>query len=335
VLVGDYSANVVVVLLSIGLAKGLESISDILHGAMQQSERLDWVSHSLILRGVASVLVVGAAFVATGSLAWTMAALVLTRVAILFGYDLSSAAACLGSVPGESRYAQVAPRIDRKVIARLFWLSWPVGLTVTVLSLNTYVPRFFLAETHGDAALGIFGAFAYVIIVGQMVVAAIGAAASPRLAKHYDDGDLSAFFDLTWRMAALCGAAGLAIVIVSLAMGRQAVTWLYGPVYAVHADVFTWMMVAAGVGYVSAVFGYVVTSTRRFHSLTIPYALGALFTAALSVWLVPTYGIQGAAWVMLGVSLSNLAIGVILVLQAVREKRGETAGSSPARNMGS
>jgi len=335
VLVGDYSVNVVVVLLSIGLAKGLESISDILHGAMQQNERLDWVSHSLILRGVLSVLVVGAAFVATGSLAWTMAALVLTRIAILFGYDLSSAAACLGSVPGESRFAQVLPRIDRKVIARLFWLSWPVGLTVTVLSLNTYVPRFFLAETHGDAALGIFGAFAYVIIVGQMVVAAIGAAASPRLAKHYDDGDLTAFFDLTWRMAALCGAAGLAIVVVSLAMGKQVVAWLYGPVYAVHADVFTWMMVAAGVGYVSAVFGYVVTSTRRFHSLTIPYALGAVFAAALSIWLVPAYGIQGAAWVMLGVSLSNLAIGLILVLQAVREKRSETASSTPARDMGS
>jgi O-antigen/teichoic acid export membrane protein len=325
VLVGGYGAGVAAVLLTIGGSKALESVSDITHGVLQQHERMDWVSRSLILRGLLSVTVVGATFVATGDLLWTMVAVLLTRVAVLWAYDLPSAARCLGGAGRGFALGQLRPRFEPQVIARLFWLSWPLGLTVTILSLNTYVPRYFLVRYHGEAALGIFGAFAYVIMVGQMVVAAIGAAATPRLARHYDDGDLRGFLELTWRMAALCGACGLAVVGASLLFGKSGLAWLYGPEYAAHAEVFTWLMFAAGLGYVGAVLGYVATATRRFHSLTAPYLLGALFTASLSWWLVPRYGIQGAAWVVLGFSLSNLTIGLVLLRQAVREKEGESA----------
>jgi O-antigen/teichoic acid export membrane protein len=325
VLAGGYSGGVAAVVLIIGGTKALESVSDIFHGKLQQSERMDWVSRSLIMRGLLSVAAVALASVATGSLAWTMAALLLTRLAVLWAYDLPSAGRCLvGSERAEKR--ALRPRFEPRVMARLFWLSWPLGLAVTLLSLNVFIPRYFVERFQGEAALGIFGAFAYVVIVGQMVVSALGAAASPRLARHYEAGQLKDFFNLVWRMAALCGATGLMMVCISLTAGERAVTWLYGPEYAAHVDTFTWLMIASGVGYVGAILGYATTATRRFHSLTIPYLLSALLTGALSLWLVPKYGIRGAAWVTLGFSLSNVTIGVALLWQAAKEKGAEAAG---------
>lgn len=322
-LVGGYSGGVAAVLLAIGGAKALESISDIAHGVLQQNERMDWVSRSLILRGALSVGAVGATFVATGNLLWAMMGLLLTRVAMLWVYDLPCAARCLRETSQAGMLERLRPRFETRVMARLFWLSWPLGLAVTLLSLNVFIPRYFVERYHGEAALGIFGAFAYVLIVGQMVVAALGAAASPRLARHYDAGELDEFFRLIGWMAALCGGIGLALVCVSLTAGEWAVTLLFGPEYAAHLDTFSWLMIAAGVGYVGAILGYATTATRRFHSLTIPYLLSALLTAGLSLALVPAYGILGAAWVTLGFSVTNVTIGVVLLWQAARERRLE------------
>lgn len=328
VLAGGYAGSVAAVLLAIGGAKCLESISDIAHGAMQQHERMDWVSRSLILRGILSVAAVGATFVATGNLLWAMVAVLLTRVGVLWGYDLPAAAHCLGASRAAGLWAALRPHFDRNVMARLFWLSWPLGLAVTLLSLNVFIPRYFVERFHGEAALGIFGAFAYVVIVGQMVVAALGAAASPRLARYYEAGDLREFFRLIGWMAGLCAAIGLGLLGVSLTAGEWTVTTIFGPEYAAHLTTFTWLLIAAGAGYVGAILGYATTATRRFHSLTIPYLLSALLTAALSWALVPAYGILGAAWVTLGFSLSNVTIGVVLLGQAAREKRRERAQGS-------
>jgi len=295
---------------------------------MQQHERMDWVSWSLILRGLLSVAAVGATFVATRSLLWTMLALVATRLAVLWAYDLRAAAQCLGVSGGAGRWDSLRPRFHPQVMRQLFWLSWPLGLAVTLLSLNVYIPRYFVERFHGEAALGIFGAFAYVVIVGQMVVAALGAAASPRLARHYDAGDLKQFFRLIGWMSGLCALLGLSLVGLSLVAGQWAVTVLFGREYAAHRDTFTWLMIAAGVGYVGAILGYATTATRRFHSLTVPYLLSALLTGVLSWALVPSYGIRGAAWVTLGFSLSNVTIGIVLLVQAAREKRREQARGS-------
>jgi O-antigen/teichoic acid export membrane protein len=206
---------------------------------------------------------------------------------------------------------------------RLLWLSWPLGLTVTLGSLHTYVPRYFVERFHGEAALGIYGAFAYIVTAGQMVIAALGAAASPRLARYYAEGDLRRFFELVGRMAMLCGATGLAMVGLSLVAGRPLLEWLFAPEYAAHLETFTWLMAAGGLNYVGAFLGYATTATRRFHSLAIPYSASALLMVLLSALLVPAYGIRGAAWVAMGFSLSNLSIALALLRQAARKRSEE------------
>src|SRR4051812_18525200 len=44
---GGYARETALVVMAVGLAKALESISDILHGLFQQHERMDWIARSL------------------------------------------------------------------------------------------------------------------------------------------------------------------------------------------------------------------------------------------------------------------------------------------------
>src|SRR5439155_17850347 len=50
-----YRSEVGAVILVVALAKSIEAISDVLMGLMQQHERMDWISRSFVLKGIASI----------------------------------------------------------------------------------------------------------------------------------------------------------------------------------------------------------------------------------------------------------------------------------------
>ena len=57
------------VLMAMGLAKGVETISDIHQGLFQRQERMNFIAISIMLRSLASLVVISLALWLTGSLA--------------------------------------------------------------------------------------------------------------------------------------------------------------------------------------------------------------------------------------------------------------------------
>src|SRR5690606_15019377 len=72
-------------------------------------------------------------------------------------------------------------------------IAFPLGLVMLLLSLNTNLPRYFIQHEYGERALGFYSAIAYLMIAGTIVVSALGQSASPRLARQYAEGNLSAY----------------------------------------------------------------------------------------------------------------------------------------------
>jgi O-antigen/teichoic acid export membrane protein len=72
----------------------------------------------------------------------------------------------------------------------------------------------------------------------------------------------------------------------------------YGPEY-VLPDVFVLLMVAAGCDYVATMLLFVITSARAFR-VQLPLQLLTTSTVALACWwLVPSRGLEGAAWALI------------------------------------
>jgi O-antigen/teichoic acid export membrane protein len=309
-----------------GVAKGIESMSDIYFGLRQQHEQMQPIARSLAAKGMLSLAAFWLALRLTHSLIWAMAALAAAWATVLVIYDARA-------IELLERGEAFKPRWAAETMKKLAWRSLPLGIMAMLVSMNANIPRYFIEGHLGAAALGIFAALLYPMTAGTLVVTALGQAALPVLARQFAAGERigEAFVRLVAAMSAgglLLGAAG---VLLCLAFGRPLLTAFYRTEYAAHSDVLVWLAVAATLNYAATFLNAGVTATRHFHVLTVPYLLQAIFAAAVSAALVAHAGLPGAAWASCAISAAGCVIplGILLLIY----KRGNTQrvyGPEPA-----
>jgi O-antigen/teichoic acid export membrane protein len=337
VLAGRYRPDTAWVILVMGLAKAVESFSDLFYGLLQQHERMDRIAQSMAIKGILSLAALGLGVYLTHTVLWGVVGLTAAWTVVLVSYDLPNGAAIIrpphdACAPGYSRVGfgpALQPRWDAAILVRLATSALPLGLVVMLDSLYTNVPRYFIEHRLGESELGIFAAIGYLMFVGSTIINALGQSASPRLAKYYAAGDQTAFDALLLRIIGLGGALGATGVLLAMAAGHQVLTFLYRPEYARHADVFVWLMAAAGLQYAYVFLGTAVNAMRRF-TIQLPIqALSLLVTLFLCLCLVSGHGLKGAAWAMLGTAAFEAAAYALLTAQTrqIRQKLTSEAGA--------
>ena len=90
--VSGYEVETAWVIVLLGLAKAIESVSDVIYGLLQQRERMDRIAKSQSIKGLVSLLALGLGVYFTGSLEWGIGAMILVWALVLLLYDLPSSA---------------------------------------------------------------------------------------------------------------------------------------------------------------------------------------------------------------------------------------------------
>ena len=317
------------VVLIVGLMKCLDSISDIFFGLQQQRERMNRIGLAWIMNGVVSLLAMLAAVVWTKSIVWAALGSAFGSVLTLLCFNLTSGIRILSADRGrDSDWAPrsgglwlLRPRWDRLRSPGLLRLSLPLGVAMMLVSLNANIPRYFVQHYLGERELGIFSALAYVFTASNMVVCALGQAASPRLARHFSTGDHSAFRRLT--LGLIAGAVGLGVVFLlgALLVGSRVLTLLYSSEYAVQLKAFQWLMVAAVVWNVYSVLGYGATAARKIRFQPVAQAVMAAAGTGAAYYLVPLYGLVGASLTLLVCAMVGVGGYAILLILPGRADR--------------
>jgi O-antigen/teichoic acid export membrane protein len=316
------------VILVIALAKAFESISDVFYGLIQQHERMDRIALALMIKGPLSLLLLGIGVSLTGSVVGGAIGLAVGWGLVLFGWDLRNGRLILkNSSPGregedlllaDAEPAKTKnplyPRWEGKTLGKLVWLALPLGFVMMLISLNTNIPRYFIERYLGERELGIFAAMSYLMVFGQMLASALAESAIPRLAKYYAAGNSTAFRTLLLKLVGVGLMLGAGGVFVAVVAGREILTLLYKPEYAERADLFAWLMVAAGIGYVSSFLGYGMTAARYFRVQMPLFVLVTGSSATTCFWLIPTQGVRGAAIALIvgAIVQAVFSLGVIL-----------------------
>lgn len=316
VLVLGYRGETALVIMTFGLFKAAEAISDIVFGLLQQHERMDRVAQSLIIKGLLSLIALGSVVYLTGSLFLGVLGLAVAWLAVIVLFDLRSLALILGgSVSSGTRLAAriPRPRWHRQTLLALTRLALPMGLVMMLISLATSIPRFFVGRYLGEHTLGIFAALTYLQVAGMTVVSALGQSALPRLSQHYVAGNRAAFRGLLLRMAVIGLVLGGGGVLVALIAGPLLLELIYQPEYAAYADFFVWVMVAAGITYLSWLLGEGMKAARYLRIQVVLFGVQVIVLTILCIWLIPPYGLVGVAIMMVVAALIHL-IGTLLIL---------------------
>lgn len=302
VAISGFQREVALVILATGLSKAVEAISDAFYGLFMQQERLDRIAKSMMIKGPLSLVGLGIGFYLTGSVFWGVIGLALARAVIMVGYDIRNATLSLKSssrlITDSIPIDLPRPRWKATILARLAWLTLPLGFVTMLISFNANIPRYFIEGHLGSYQLGIFAAITAFQKAAPTVVQALGRSASPRLAKYHAANNARAFRKLTLQLVGIGVLLGGAGVLVALVAGRQILTLFYGPEYALPG-LFGLVMLAAGIDYVATMLLFVITSARYFR-VQLPLHLLTVGTVALACfWLIPSAGLQGAAMALI------------------------------------
>ncbi|MFW5444431.1 MAG: oligosaccharide flippase family protein [Methylococcaceae bacterium] len=265
--------------------KYFESKSDLVHGFLQQRERMNLIAHSTMVRGIGNVLIVASMYYLTGDLVQALAVSIFKSWVVYYFVDRRN----------YRRLYQEHDNNDQlKTKLQLFSVAWPLGIVVFANTLNLNIPRYFIAEYYGEAMVGIFASISYFIVAGSTLVNAIGQSAVPRLAK-YACSDYAAFRQLSRKMFLLITLVGMIGVLITEHLGEFILQQVYTSSIAAYSSLFVQIMWAGLAVYASTAFGCSLTALRDFKSQSIFAIVNMLVMLASSWWLINDYGLAGAA----------------------------------------
>ena len=314
-----YDRDLTKVVLMVGVAYGIETISDVYYARLQLNDRMAAIAKSLMVRALLAVVILVLAVYFSRSVLWGIAGVALGRAIVLFGYDI--AARTQGSIANSrtlSRTDSLAPRFNAAVQRKLLWVSFPLGIVVLLGCLNSSIPNFFIKHALGERDVGIFAAIGFVISVGNMAVVSLGQSAFTRLASAYASGDIAGFGWLLGKLLAFGAAISTCGMILSKFAGAEILTILFRPEYAERADLLPWVMGVGGVLFMAQFLGFGMTAANFYHSQVVLNAIASLSLFILCFWLVPGEGLLGAILAMLIAAIVQLAGSILVLAHGVR-----------------
>ncbi len=287
-LLSGYPHETALVVIAIGLAKAIESISDIIYGLLQQVERLDRIAWLMIFKGCLSLAAMGLTVYLTQSLVWGIVAMSCAWAVTLVFLDWPSAIWGVG--PGRAR--DLRPRWDARVMSHMAWRSSPLGFAAVLDSLGECVPVYLLAYYLNTREVGIYVAIAAFMRVGNLAFRPMVYAVGPRFAKYCEDREPAAFLGLVGKMLGLATLIGGIAVFLSLAFGREILTLLYAPSYAEHARLLVWLMIGITIS-LQARLDPAMIAMRCHRMLLTTWIIAISSLLLFACMLVPQFGIEG------------------------------------------
>lgn len=281
----SYHQDTLLVIIAVGIAKCIESISDIYYGLFQRVERMDHIARSLILKAILSLAFFSVGIYLTQAVIWGVVGLCIAWTIGLFVYDIQLTT---------GRWYHIKPTWNRKVLLQLAWLALPLGLVLMLISLSTSIPRFFIERHVGEYELGIFVAISYLERAGTTIASALGQSASPRMAKYYATSNMSAYTNLVVKLVIAGFVIGLGGIFVAVVLGKDILRLLYGAEY-MRQTLFVTIMIATGINYVASFLGYAMTAAQYFKIQFPFFAFTTSLMYILCAVTIPDGGIQAAA----------------------------------------
>ncbi len=293
-----YSWEQTIAIMLFGIGRAVESVSDIFHGYAQKHDRLDLIARSLMLKGLAALAAFAAVFNLTGSVSWALAANALAWLVPLLAFDIPRCRA-LPRPPGSS----LRPRWRWPAARALIALALPMGLVMLAIQMRVTISRTLLEVHRSEAELGIFTALAYLAVAGTAIMASLGQSVLARFGRYVAEDRADLMTGLLIRMLGLALLAGVGGVAVALSSGGPLLRWLYAPEYASHADLLVLVMADGALVYLSNLLSAAATAMRLFVAQLVIHAVGLMLLTGCGLRLIPTHGMQGAAWAMVAASV--------------------------------
>lgn len=305
VTISGYTGEFALVIIFIGIGRGIESMSDIVYGLFENEEKMDIIGRSMVIKSVLSILFMGFFFKSTGSLSAGAAGLAIAWLIVFLLYDFIKA----------RRYINFKISYKPYIFSKLFKTCIPLSVFSGIGSIEINLSNYLVQGYLGSTILGYYSSILNLIAVGDIIIGSLGSATIPRLAKYYAEGDKKSFIKITMQLMVLCLAIGaIGFVLIAL-FGRTLLVLLFDPSYGQYLNIFLLVMISSCLRYLANCLNNSLTAARKLNIQPIISIATIVSTIIFSMLLVPLRGIEGVAYTAIISScvyfLGNLIMNVI------------------------
>jgi len=201
-------------------------------------------------------------------------------------------------------------KISRPQLRLLFDFAWPVAISVGFNWLQTQGYRFFVADSLGLVALGLFVA-GYGISAGLIAAfeSVLTTYFQPRFYKRVSNNNM-ADQSLAWNKYAGAILPSLMLVTFLLAgLAPELTRFMVGPAYQSASQFVVWGVLAEGARVVAGVYSMSAHAKMKTRLLLLPNLLGAVICIALIWALAPKLGAHGV-----GLARALAGIGMVVAM---------------------
>jgi O-antigen/teichoic acid export membrane protein len=251
------------------------------------------------------VLGCAALIVLPASLEWTSAIVIgAMTVAALCGWALFGL-----------RLRDVPRGRPKPTLGDLSRQAWPMAGVALMQILLTNVPLLVLGAYASASEIGVFGAANRASVLITVLLATVNAIAAPKIAALYRRDDRPGL-SRTFRQAALLMTLAAAPVVGIFVMAPDMVLRLFGPEFVAGGQALAIMALGQMVSAIVGPVGNMQTMTAHATSARNINIAGMIMSVALSLALIPSHGMIGAA---LATALPIAAINLAGAVQIWRQ----------------
>lgn len=187
--------------------------------------------------------------------------------------------------------------------------SWPLALSLLATDMYMRIDSVMLGQLADDRAVGIYGEAARLAQTWYFIPFAIASSVYPTLVRARQTQATECYHQRVQSFFDVLAAIGYIFAIPAALAAPALISALYGPDYTETGTVlsiYVWTFIFVSLRYGMNHWLMVENMTRLTMWAAI---LGAIVNIALNVWMIPLYGVTGAAWATLIAS----AVSVYLV----------------------
>jgi len=271
------------------LYSAVNTLGDVLMGAVQIRGRLEINGYSNILRGVLSFLVFVAGYAVSGSMVTALLLMAIAAAAVFLGYDVRQYHAVVGE-------KSALCGADFRQSLSLWKDCFSLMLALMIPIITTAIPRQSIRVAFGSEVLGYYASVFTPTVIIPVLVSSVVTAQMPALSDCWNTGDSMRFRRTIRRFIGAFALLAAVACLTAFLLGKPVMSLIFGNEILDYFDLLYYAILATVISSMGSFFSSVLTAMRRTKVIAFSAAAAMAITAASVRIFLRKFGVYGAAY---------------------------------------
>jgi len=231
-------------------------------------------------------------------------------------YVISIVLAGIVTVVVINRYfSKIKSRVNITAWKAIIKSGWPIALSGTFVFMYNYLDTIIISLNQGEQAVGLYQV-SYKIIGSLFILSSlINQAYFPSLIESHtqEKSKLITIFDKALKTVFFWS---IPISVGGVMLGERIILFVFGPEYAAATTTFTILIWNCIIFFCSSAMASLLYALGKQRQTVKVFFIGALVNTALNLYIIPRYGIEGAAITTI---LAEIAVLIGVYVQVKKE----------------